>query len=515
MFRQGRWNPGNASAQCVMPKLDGEKYTNDKSYRDEIIALVHAGVGGFCIFHGTLETTEQMTAELQAHAEIPLVFAADFENGVPMRIEGGTDFPHHMALGKSGLKETLNAASAIAKEAKSMGIHWNFAPVCDINSNPKNPIINIRSFGEDTETVSAHSAEYIKGTQKNNVLACAKHFPGHGDTAVDSHLALPVITHDESVLRERELMPFVNAINSGVKSIMLGHLSVPALDDSGLPASLSKKIVTGLLREELNFDGIILTDAFDMKSITSVYSSGEASLMALEAGNDIALMPLNPMEAIEKIREKAENDENFFNQIAISAERIYKSKRWCGLIPYFASTKPDNKLFTQHTQDALHYAMKAVEVKGSEETFPINDKINFAGFAFLQTENDIRSGSRFFTMLAQATENDCDFAFVNEDITDEQIDEFKEGIGDAEMLVFPVFYRSRAFHGSIGIGEKLDRIIQKLAGNRKTICIFFGNPYLADSINCDTKIFAYSDSFASLASSVVKLTGREASMKYY
>jgi beta-glucosidase-like glycosyl hydrolase len=213
-----------------------------------------------------------------------------------MRLTDGTSFPHHYALGKAN-NYTEKIANAIAKEMKSIGIHWNLAPVCDINSNPKNPVINIRSFGEDKNIVSKNVVDYINGLHKENIISCAKHFPGHGDTETDSHTAFPVITKSLQELEQNEMIPFVEAIKSGVKSIMLGHLIVKSISE--LPMSLSNEAVK-YLRNKLNFNGLILTDALDMQAITDTYGD-DAPLLAFKAGVDIILMPENPMLVIEQI----------------------------------------------------------------------------------------------------------------------------------------------------------------------------------------------------------------------
>ena len=330
---------------------------NQSSYKKEIHKLVEIGVGGFCIFNGEPDQVELLIQELQSISDTPLLFAADFEYGLPMRLTEGTSFPHAMALGKTHKPDNSRlVGKAIAKESKSIGINWNLAPVCDINSNPKNPIINIRSFGEDAETVSEHSSAYIEGTQSEKVVACAKHFPGHGDTEIDSHLDLPALSNNLDDLYSLELKPFESAISSGVKSIMVGHLAVPAIDSSGLPASLSK-VVIKFLREAMKFNQIIITDALDMNAITSRFNPNESALLALQAGNDIALMPLNPIDAINYVTEIAKTDSELTIHLKKSAEKIYNLKRWCGLIPQFLLLNEKKPIFIENMKMALRFGI--------------------------------------------------------------------------------------------------------------------------------------------------------------
>lgn len=496
------------ATQVLFPKLNIDDYQDDLQYKTLIQDLVKRGVGGFCVFGGNLEKVEITLNYLQGLADIPLLFCADFENGLSMRIEDGNEFPHSMAIAQSeNLQYAFQIGKAIAKESKSVGIHWNLAPVVDINSNKLNPVINIRSFGENVESVNQYSAEFIKGSLSENVLTCAKHFPGHGDTNLDSHLLLPTIERSLNELENNEIIPFQNAIEHNVSSIMIGHLAVKAFDNNELPASLSKNVIQ-YLRKKLHFKWLIITDALDMQSITKSYTSAEATIQSIYAGNNIALMPENPMEALEALMNETENDE-FFKLLRQSYELIIRAKRKAGLIPQFAKLENDNKLFISHQKLALNIAFKALKMIGNTDLLPLNEKINFAGFAYLQKSEDMRAASRFFTMLAQATENDCDFAFIDSSISEDNIREFKEGILESEIVIFPVFIRSRSYNGNIENGEKLNEIIQKIAENKKIIVIVFGSPYVSENIEADLIINAFSDSFASLAAAIVKLNGRD------
>ncbi len=513
MGKTYNWNIGKTVAQLVMPRLETEKFFSDSAYKQNAIELTKKGIGGFCVFGGKYDTAMLMLNELQSFAETPLIFSADMEYGLPMRFEDGTEFPHHLALGNTDNTDySEQTGSEISKEAKNMGIRWNFAPVADINSNPLNPVINIRSFGDNEKIVSEHTAAFINGTQKNKVLATAKHFPGHGDTDKDSHLELPVLEHSYEKIINQDMAPFRKSIEAGVKAIMTGHLAVPALDESGKPASLSSATIN-ILRNELNFKGLIITDALEMKSISAKYNSGEAAYLALKAGNDIALMPENPEEAIDFVSKKAENDKDFLENLHKSAERLIENKRWCGLIPFFADADFQPKTFTENQKKALLIADSGIKYEGNKSLIPLPEDKQFAGFAFLQNEKDLKSASRFFTMLAQAVENDVDFAFFDKNIDEENLAELINGTEDAEFILFPVFLKGGAYSESIDIGAFLNDKISKLANGKPAIVILFGTPYIKDKIKSDLTIMTFSDSFASLAASVVHLSGRREALK--
>lgn len=255
-------------------------------------------VGGLCFFQGTPERQAELTRAYQDLAKTPLLISMDAEWGTGMRFKSdGYSFPKQMTVGAiDGLssKVTEQMGYWIGNQLREIGVHMNFAPVVDVNNNPKNPVINYRSFGENPERVSRHAKAYMKGMHASQVAACAKHFPGHGDTDVDSHLGLPVISHSRERLDSVELYPFRQMIAAGVPAIMVAHLSIPALDDRpNRPTTLSRPTIQGLLREEMGFEGLIITDAMEMKGVTRHFSPGEAEVLAIEAGNDMICLPSN------------------------------------------------------------------------------------------------------------------------------------------------------------------------------------------------------------------------------
>src|SRR5467141_2574214 len=266
--------------------------------------------------------TAVLNNQLQSKSKLPLLIGADFERGTAMRLDEGTSFPTAMALAAGGdSKDAYMMGKITALEARAVGIHWIYAPDADVNNNPGNPIINTRSFGENPERVAQFVSEVIRGVQENGGLATAKHFPGHGDTAADSHIDLPVIRADRARLDSLELVPFRAAISMKVDSIMTGHLNVPALEpDPNTPATLSHNILTDLLRNQLGYKGLIVTDAMDMGGITVRYAPGEAAVRAVAAGADCLLMPPVPDAAFEALQSAVKSGR-------ISKERLDASDR--------------------------------------------------------------------------------------------------------------------------------------------------------------------------------------------
>ncbi|MEM0981805.1 MAG: glycoside hydrolase family 3 N-terminal domain-containing protein, partial [Cyanobacteria bacterium P01_H01_bin.58] len=294
------------------------------------------GIGGVIVLGGSAVEVGARSQQLQSWADIPLLIAADVEEGVGQRFSGATHLPPPMALSAIARKDLAQACQyaeqmgqVTAQEAIAIGLNWILAPVVDVNNNDDNPVINIRAFGETPEQVSELTAAFIRGAQQFPVLTTAKHFPGHGDTAVDSHLHLPVIPHDRDRLDAVELAPFRTAIAAGVDSVMTAHLQVPSLDPQ-LPATLSPSILTQLLRQDLGFDGLVVTDALIMGAITNHYGTYEAAVMALEAGADILLMPQDPEGTIQAVCEAVRTGRLTPERILMSVERVWQAKQKVG-----------------------------------------------------------------------------------------------------------------------------------------------------------------------------------------
>lgn len=300
--------------------------------------IQNIGIGGVILLGGSsaevaLKIEQMQRWAAQSPTAVPLLICADIEEGIGQRFPGATWFPPPMALAGVA-KQDLNQATVlaeamgaiIAQEAQAIGMNWLLTPTVDVNNNPDNPVINVRAFGETPDVVSALTAAYIRGVQKFPVLTTAKHFPGHGDTAIDSHLELPTIDHDRARLNAVELAPFSTAIETGVDSVMSAHLNVPALDPDK-PTTFSRKVMTDLLRGELGFDGLIVTDALVMGAIADRYGNAESVVQSLEAGVDVIMMPIDAVGAVTAIVQAVESGRLNRSQLEQSVARIWIAKQ--------------------------------------------------------------------------------------------------------------------------------------------------------------------------------------------
>jgi beta-N-acetylhexosaminidase len=316
--------------------------TESGEYKDLVRQVTENHVGGFIlgtkrqplgIERGGVYVAAVLANQMQKRAKVPLIVSADFERGTAMRLDEGTGFPYAMAVAAAGNpQDAYTVGKVTALEARAAGIQWIFAPDADVNDNPDNPIINVRSFGEDPLSVARYVSAFVRGVQENGGLATAKHFPGHGDVSVDSHIALATVPGDRKRLESVELVPFRAAIAAGVGSIMTGHLATPAFEpDPELPATMSPHVLTDLLRKELGFDGLIVTDALDMGGVTTRYPPGEAAVRAVLAGADVLLLSPTVDAALEGLEEAAKSGRLPAARIDESVRRILRAKERLGL----------------------------------------------------------------------------------------------------------------------------------------------------------------------------------------
>ena len=326
-------------AQLVVVRASGHLFDHEIRYPQweaPTAKLRHwiedLGVGGVILLGGSACELRERTGQMQSWSKIPLLMSADIEQGVGQRFTGATWMPPAMAFGaiaKMDLAQACDCARTMgaitAREAEAVGLNWLLGPVVDVNNNPENPVISLRSFGETPEVVIPLTEAFIQGTKDYSVLTTAKHFPGHGDTSTDPHLDLPVISHSPERLERIELAPFRSAIAAGVGAVMTAHLKVTALD-ADHPATFSASILTQLLRQEMAFDGLIVTDALVMQAITQHYDSDDAAVLALEAGADIILMPVDPERTIDAICNAVETGRLTPERIHQSVARIWRAK---------------------------------------------------------------------------------------------------------------------------------------------------------------------------------------------
>jgi beta-N-acetylhexosaminidase len=318
-------------AQLMMIRVHSNK---DAAHIASVAKLIKKyNVGSLCFFQGGPIRQAVATNYFQEIAKTPLLIAMDAEWGVGMRLDSVVAFKRQLMMG--AMQDTMVSflvGKAIGQQCNLLGIHYNLAPVVDVNNNANNPVINDRSFGENASKVASLAGLYIEGLQQQNVLACAKHFPGHGDVAVDSHLDLPIINKTLNELNDVELYPFSQLINQGVASVMLAHLSIPALDSAkNLPSSLSSKIVTNLLKNKMNFKGIAITDALEMKALSKFFSANDAALLSLMAGNDMICLPSDVAGSIAKVAKAIKQKKLSQEAINQSVKKVLFAKYYVGL----------------------------------------------------------------------------------------------------------------------------------------------------------------------------------------
>lgn len=318
-------------AQLMMVAAYSNKGAKHAAETEELVRA--HGVGGLIFFQGGPLRQADLTNRYQAAANVPLLIGMDLEWGLSMRLDSTLRFPRQMTLGALADDRGIERMGAeIARQMKRLGVHVSFSPDIDVNINPANPVINDRSFGEDPARVARKGIAYMKGLQDGGVIATAKHFPGHGDTDKDSHKTLPLVNATAARLDSVELLPFQRLIDAGVGAVMVAHLEVPALDSThALPSTMSKPIVTGLLQDKMGFEGLVVTDALNMKGIANAAKPGEIELRALLAGNDILLFPQDPVKAIQRIREAVDAGTVPRGMIDAKCLKVLRAKEWAGL----------------------------------------------------------------------------------------------------------------------------------------------------------------------------------------
>ena len=320
-------------------------YTNkDEAHINQVRNIVaNDKIGGLILMQDDAAREINLVNEFQQKSKVPLVIGMDAEWGLYQRIASAHKFPWAMTLGAIQDKNLIEQMSAkIAEDCHRMGINWDFAPVVDVNTNPDNPIIGNRSFGSEVNNVISSALAYSNGLQNNNILAAIKHFPGHGDTSTDSHLDLPVVSHNLERLNTIELAPFKALMDKGIGGVMVAHLYVPALEPAkGIPASVSKNIITGLLKEKLGYKGLIITDALNMGAVANKYKPGELDAMAFKAGNDIMLFSQGVADGKKLIQKAIDNGEISQSRVEESVKKILLTKYFLGLYQYIPKN-PEN-----------------------------------------------------------------------------------------------------------------------------------------------------------------------------
>jgi len=328
-------------------------------------------VGGIIFFQGERENLKLAISRFQKASNIPLLVGMDAEWGVQMRIFGESRFPYAYTIGAANdIKTTEKIGAIMAQECRELGIHMNFSPVADVNSNPDNPVIGFRSYGENAIKVAEQVKATVKGIEGNGVIASIKHFPGHGNTDKDSHLELPTVSESLNKIKEVDLLPFTEGLKAGASSVMIGHLNVPSIDNSGLPSSLSKKTIQGYLQDSLGFDGLVISDALNMKAVADKYGKTEVVVKAFEAGCDILLFPESVSEAISAISNKVKTGKISLLEIDKRCLKVLKAK-------YKYVVNP--KELKSYTDGEIDWAKKEIYekaitvIKNEKDLFPLKN----------------------------------------------------------------------------------------------------------------------------------------------
>jgi beta-glucosidase-like glycosyl hydrolase/CubicO group peptidase (beta-lactamase class C family) len=467
-------------AQCIW--IAG--YSNkDITHEVEVTDIIRKyGVGGIVFFQGTAAKQAELTNYYQKISKVPLLISLDAEWGVGMRIENVDKFPFQMTLGAVQNDSLIyQFGKAVAQQFKRLGMQVNFAPVLDINVNAQNPVINYRSFGENREKVTSKSIMYMKGMQDNGILATGKHFPGHGDTNVDSHLDLPLITHSRARLDSVELYPFKKLIAEGIGSIMVAHLNLPSLDTTtGLPSTLSHVIINDLLKNELGFKGLVVTDAMMMKAVTKYFKPGEADAKALEAGNDVAEFVTDVEATIRETKNYISQKKLTVDDIALKCRKVLALKYWSGLNkPPIINHDNIEKELTPMISKALIrelYANALTVLNNDQNIIPVKNLQNLKIATIAINSDNI---SLFQKRIAEYYPADQFFIDPSDSAACRNL---LKKLSEYDLVLAGVFDLDQRPNMGFGIKPELNNFLEKLIINNKTIITWFGNPYGIDKV---------------------------------
>jgi beta-N-acetylhexosaminidase len=512
-------------AQLIIVPIYGEPAnTRSAEFRKYQHLIRDLHVGGVIVtghsLNGGIRNAEPyamaaLLNRLQKLARTPLFVAADFERGASMRVNSTTAWPYSMAFGAAqDLAGVTEEGADTAREARAMGVNWLFAPVADVNNNPDNPIINIRSFGENPEQVAKFVEAYINGAhsdRKNPVLVTAKHFPGHGDTTEDSHLALPRLDADHDRIEAVELPPFRSAIAAGVDAVMTAHLNVPALEPDNLPATVSSKIITGVLRDELGFQGLVVTDAMDMQGLSMMFDSAEASVRAIEAGADVLLMPKRPEEAIRGVVAAVEKGRISRKRLDDSVNRVLAAKARLGLrakklvdLEAIADVV-DSPEAAERAQEVADHAVTLV--KDSKDSLPIRHPEGVCLIALSEGRRS-QQGIRLIDEVKKRAPG-VTATVLDPSMSKADLDQVSEKTSGCSEIVAAAYVTVAAYRGNVALaGGYPDFLNGLIAGKVPVMLVALGNPYLVRSFpNVSAYLTTYSPTSTSEAALAKALFG--------
>lgn len=500
--------------QLITSSSESVFISSDSETFDVLSARVKdLGIGGIHLFggsepapsvllnpaYGTVTLGQPFEAasllnRLQAVSAIPLLNTADFEAGVGFRIAGATAFPRTMAFGAAGdEKLAYEAGRVTAVESRALGVHVNFAPVVDVNNNPRNPVINTRAFGENPEVVGRLGAAYVRGLQSGGMLATLKHFPGHGDTDVDSHIGLPVITHPRDRLDRTELPPFRAGIAAGAAAVMSAHVQMPAVDPAEFaPATLSRAAVTGLLRGALGFTGLVYTDSMGMDAVSRRLSPGEAAARAVHAGNDVVLHSPDDAAAVAGIKAAVASGQIPIAQIDASVRRILEAKAKLGLhkqklvsldeLPLKVGTRAHKAV----AEEVSRRGMTLIKDDRSQVPLkmPRDARVLYLSVLDYPSGWRIAAPSRTFIPELRKRWPNVTSIELSDRSTSSEIELVRAMAPRYDAIVVSIFVRTASASGRMDLAQPLMRLLQELtrttaASKQPFVTTFFGNPYVA------------------------------------
>lgn len=521
-------------ARLVMSSISNREGDDiAEQYRRLRHEVVDLGVGGYTVFGGNVDSTLALVSELKEEAPQPLLVSSDLERGLGQQLEGGTVFPTQMAVGATGSHDLAFAMGwSTGREALEAGVDLVFSPVADVATEPDNPIIGVRSFGGDAEAVASMTEAFVRGCQQAGAAATAKHFPGHGDTRLDSHIELPTVEASRDIIESRELVPFRSAVDSGVRAVMTAHVSYPELTGDDTPATLSRTIMTDMLRFDLGFEGVLITDALLMGAISKRYGRDEAALMALDAGVDILLMPEDVEGTIEGLRDAVREGRLSESRLDESLERIDELHRWLGDYrateenhvefppeiagAFEAGPRPpeDHNHRTDrcgdHEELALQIARRAATLMRNEEDLvPIEaggadgrlaavalvDAARPVNHVWLRSQLSARVPG--LTVLA-----------VSEESTAEEFEAAERLARDADLTILALFDDVAAWRGRAGPSDAVRAMAERLAACGPTAALVFGGPEAASAVeSADAVLCCYDGCQPSQVAAVEVLFG--------
>lgn len=499
------------AGQMVFARFSATYLSSDSDEYDKLAALIHdSQIGGVIAFGGSEPVPQVMLNgtygsvilgqplelasilnRLQSLSALPLLTSSDFEWGVQMRIAGATKFPRAMAFGAAGDPNlAYEAGKVVGAESRALGVHVDFGPVADVNNNPRNPVINIRSFGEDPAKTGAIVAAWVRGLQEAGVLATLKHFPGHGDTDTDSHLGLPVVSHPRERLEQVELAPFRSGIAAGAAAVMVAHIELPAIDPEKQPATFSDKVIGGLLRP--NFDGLIVSDAMDMGAIVRMTTPGDAAVRAVKAGIDVILDSPDNAAAAAAIAAAVKAGEIPRERVEQSVRRILEAKARLGLhrtravnldtVPLSVGTRRNDAVARMVSERSITL------VKDARNNVPLatprSSSVLYLSVLDYPSGWRIAAPSRTVIPQLKARWPNTEAVEISDRTTPAELDLVRAMADNYDAIVAGVFVRASSGSGRMDLAPPVAKLLQDMAAgaarrSQPFVAAFFGNPYTA------------------------------------